>query len=198
MVNETATAASQSKAIHSGIAESVRASVNAKVIGRGECDRRHNLIVANTAVGIGSRNGGKKGEMYIGNMRVRLGDGLICTPDIVIVANDPNFSTAAEEELVNPTVIIDVFSSRSDSLEKTRKLESFLATESIKECLLVKQDEMRVEHYARQNQKQWIYRIYNEKDDVISIDAAGCKISMQEIYAKVDLARAQFASRSLN
>jgi len=57
---------------------------------------------------------------------------------------------------------------------------------------------MRVEHYARQNQKQWIYRIYNEKDDVISIDAAGCKISMQEIYAKVDLARARFASRSLN
>ncbi|MBK9162500.1 MAG: Uma2 family endonuclease [Acidobacteria bacterium] len=198
MVNQIATAASQSKAMNGGISDGTRAAGNSNVIGRSGCDRPHNLLVANAAIGIGSRNGGKKGEMYIGNMRVRLGDGLICTPDIVIVANDPNFSTASEEELLNPTVIIDVFSSRSDSLEKTRKLESFLATDSIKECLLVKQDEMRVEHYARQNQKQWIYRIYNEKDDVISIDAAACKISMQEIYAKVDLARAQFASRSLN
>jgi hypothetical protein len=35
---------------------------------------------------------------------------------------------------------------------------------------------MRIEHYARQNAKQWIYRIYNERDDVISLESINCKL----------------------
>jgi Uma2 family endonuclease len=48
---------------------------------------------------------------------------------------------------------------------------------------------MRVEHYAKQNAKQWIYRIYNERDDVISIEAVNCKVSLQEIYAQLKFNR---------
>ena len=57
--------------------------------------------------------------------------------------------------------------------------------DSIRECLFVKADEMRVEHYAKQTIKQWVYRIYNIREDVISLDSINCKISIAEIYSQI-------------
>jgi Uma2 family endonuclease len=57
---------------------------------------------------------------------------------------------------------------------------------------------MRVEHYAKQNMKQWIYRIYNEKDDVISLEALNCKISLAEIYSQIKFRQAEISSRAVN
>lgn len=171
---------------------------NGKMIGGHGADRWHNLIISNTAIGLGSRMHGHKSEIYIGNMRVALPTGLFCFPDIAVVGGEPSFTDQALDTLLNPSVIVDIFSNSSDSVEKSRKLENFLAMDSIKECLQIKQDEMRVEHYARQNQKQWVYRIYNERDDVISLDSIGCKISLQEVYASVKLRPVALHSRAVN
>ncbi len=173
-------------------------SARGKVIGHSGFDRFHNLLVSNTAIGLGSRMHGHKSEMYISNMRVQMKSGLICYTDLAIVNGEPKFADQRSDILLNPTLIVDIFSSSSDSIEKTTKLESFLEMESIKECLLIKQDEMRVEHYARQNQKQWIYRIYNERDDVVSLDSINTKIALQEIYAQVKFSSAGLASKAIN
>ncbi len=172
--------------------------VNGRVMGRSGSDRQHNLLVSNTAIGVGSRLHGHKAEIYIGNMRVKLQNTVICYPDIVFVSGEPSFADQSADLLLNPTIVVEIFSNETDTSDKTKKLESFLAMASIKECLLIKQDEMRVEHYAKQNQKQWIYRIYNERDDVISLDAIGCKISLQEIYANVKARPATLTSNAVN
>jgi Uma2 family endonuclease len=64
--------------------------------------------------------------------------------------------------------------------------------------LIVKEDEMRVEHYAKQNAKQWIYRIYNDREDVISLDSINCKISLAEIYAQIKFGHSGITSQSVN
>ena len=171
---------------------------NGKGIGRSGSNRGHNILVSNTAIGIGSRLHGHKSEIYIGNMRVQLKPTLISYPDIVVVNGEPAFADQNSDLLLNPTLVIEIFSDETDSSNKTRKLESLLEMASIKECALIKQDEMRVEHYARQNQKQWIYRIYNERDDVVSLDSIGCKISLQEIYAGLKVRQTALASKAVN
>jgi Uma2 family endonuclease len=93
---------------------------------------------------------------------------------------------------------MEVFSRVTNPTEKSRKLESYLALESIKECLQIKADEMRVEHYSKQNPKQWIYRIYNERDDVISLESLNVKISLSEIYAQVKSLNAGLSSTAVN
>ena len=62
----------------------------------------------------------------------------------------------------------------------------------------LREDEMRIEHYARQNAKQWLYKIYNEREDVVSLDSIGCKISLQEVYAQIKLRQAEFNSKAVN
>lgn len=171
---------------------------NGSAAGRPGADRWHNLIVSNTAIAIGSRMHGHKCEIYISNMRVKLRNNFSCCPDLVVVSGEPSFADANIDVLTNPTLVVDVFSNGTDTSGKTKKLESFLETDSIKECLLIKRDEMRIEHYARQSQKQWIYRIYNERDDVVSLDSINCKISLQEIYAQIKFRQAELSSRAVN
>lgn len=172
--------------------------LNGRVIGRSGSNRWHNLIVSNVAIAIGSRIHGTKTDIYIGNMRVRLKNNFICYPDVVFVNGEPNFADPANDLLLNPTVVVEVISSATNSTDKTQKLESFLALDSVKECILVKEDEMRIEHYAKQNAKQWIYKIYNERDDVVSMDSINCKVSLAEIYAQVKLGQSQLSSSAVN
>jgi len=169
-----------------------------KVVARSGSNRSHNLIVSNTAIALGSRMHGHKNELYISNMRVKLSNNFICYPDVVVVSGEPTFADQNQDLLLNPTVVVEIFSSETSTSHKTRKLESFLELASIKECILVKEDEMRVEHYAKQNAKQWIYRIYNERDDVISLDSINCKVSLSEVYAQIKFKQAEFASKAVN
>lgn len=161
-------------------------------------NRWHNLLVANTAIALGSRMHGHKCDIYISNMRVKMRNNFICFPDVVIVNGEPSFADQNADLLLNPTLVVEIFSGDSSSSDKTKKLENYLETESIRECFFIKQDEMRVEHYARQNAKQWIYRIYNERDDVLAADSINTKVSLSEIYAQVKFRSAELRSGAVN
>jgi Uma2 family endonuclease len=172
--------------------------MDGRVIARSGSNRWHNILVSNTVVALGSRMHGHKAEIYISNMRVKLKSNYICYPDIVVVNGEPSFADQNADLLLNPTVIVEIFSNQTHSSDKTNKLESYLAMDSIKEFVLLKEEEMRVEHYARQNAKQWIYRIYNERDDVISLESINCKVSVSEVYAQVKTKQAELSSKAVN
>lgn len=161
-------------------------------------NRWHNLIATNIAIAVGSRTQGQKCDIYVNDMRVQLKNSRVCYPDVVFVSGEPVFADQNFDLLQNPTIAVEIVSANTNSLNKTARLENYLAMESIKECLLVREDEMRVEHYAKQNMKQWIYRIYNEKDDVISLEALNCKLSLSEIYAQIKFRQAEIRSTAVN
>jgi len=161
-------------------------------------NRWHNLVATNITIAVGSRLQGHKCDIYVNDMRVQLKNKRICYPDVVIVSGEPVFADQNFDVLQNPTVVVEIVSTATNASNKTTKLENYLAMDSIKECLLVKEDEMRVEHYAKQNMKQWIYRIYNEKDDVISLESLNCKISLSEIYAQIKFRQAEISSKAVN
>jgi len=169
-----------------------------RVIARSGSNRTHNLLAANTAIALGSRMHGSKTEIYISNMRVKLKNNFVCYPDVVVVNGEPAFADQNYDLLLNPTVIVEIFSNQTNSSDKTSKLESYLAMDSVKEVVLLKEEEMRVEQYARQNAKQWIYRIYNERDDVISFESVNTKVSVAEVYAQVKTKQTELSSKAVN
>ncbi len=161
-------------------------------------NRWHNLISSNFTIAIGGRMNRSTCELYANDMQVQMGASSICYPDLVVVNGSPTFADANQEVLQNPTMLVEIISNWSKSTSRTQKLEGFLAIPKIKECLLVNEDEMRIEHYARQNAKQWIYRIYNERDDVISLESISCKLSLAEVYAQVKLKESELSSKAVN
>jgi Uma2 family endonuclease len=172
--------------------------IDGKLVTKPAANRWHNIISANLAIAIGSRFQRTQCEMYVNDMQVALGNNSTSYPNIVMVQGEPSFADDRMELLKNPTVAIEIFSGKSTSTDRQQKLEGYLAVPSIKECVLVNETEMRVEHYSRQNPKQWIYRIYNERDDVISLDSINCKLSLADVYAQVKLGVSESRSRAAN
>jgi Uma2 family endonuclease len=172
--------------------------LDGRVAPKPTANRWHNLISSNFAIAIGSRMNRSTCELYCNDMQVQMGKSSICYPDVVVVNGEPAFTDASFEVLQNPTLVIEIISQQSKANGRTQKLEGFLAIPKIKECLLVNEDEMRIEHYARQNAKQWIYRIYNERDDVISLESISCKLSLAEVYAQVKVKESELSSKAVN
>lgn len=156
--------------------------IDGKILPMPNSSRTHSLIVTNATIAIGSRLRGQNSEVYAGNMRVQLSPERFCYPSVVIVSGKPSFTGDDSDTLINPTVVVEIFSPQTRSYQKR---ESYLDMGSIKECLFVKEDEMRIEHYFKQNSKQWVYKIYNGRDDVISLESVNCKTSVAEIYAQI-------------
>ena len=171
---------------------------NGKILATAGSTRRHNLICTNSIIAVGSRLRGHKCEIYANDMRVRLSPSRFCYPDVIIVNGEPVFADSETDVLLNPTVVVEIISNSNGQSGKTEKVESYLAMDSIRECLLIKEDDMRVEHYSKQSAKQWVFRIYNDREDVISLDSVGCKVSLAEIYAQVKLGDAEMKSQSVN
>ena len=92
-----------------------------KMIARSGSNRWHNLIVSNTAIAAGSKMHGHKCEIYISNMRVRMTNNFICYPDIVFVKDEPKFADSNLDMLLNPTVVVEIFSSSTNTFDKTIK-----------------------------------------------------------------------------
>ncbi len=159
--------------------------IDGKILRTDSSNRTGNLIATNAVIAVGSRLQGQKSEIYVNDMCVKLSDKRLSYPNVILVSGEPAFVDRKADVLLNPAVVIEIFSKNTSFHDKTEKLECYLAMESVREYILVKEDEMRVEHYAKQNAKQWIYRIYNLRDDVISIDAVNCKVSLAEIYAQI-------------
>jgi Uma2 family endonuclease len=158
---------------------------NGKVLNSPGSSRRHNLIGSNTTIAIGSRVRGHKCEVYVNDMRVKLAPHNYCYPDVVVVNGEPAFEGKELDILLNPTVIVEIMSRATLNHDKTEKLDRYLAMESVREILLVKEEEMRVEHYHKQTQNQWTYKIYGNREDIISIESVNCKISLSEIYSQI-------------
>jgi Uma2 family endonuclease len=147
--------------------------------------RRHNLIGSNTTIAIGSRIRGQGKEVYVNDMRVKMSPNDYCYPDVIVVAGEPSFEGKELDILINPTVIVEIMSRATLHQDKTEKLDRYLALESVKEIVLVKEEEMRIEHYHKQTVNQWMYKIYGLRDDVISLESINCKIALAEIYAQI-------------
>ena len=172
-------------------------SAGVRVLANSVSNRMNNIIATNITIAVGSRVQGQKCELYVNDMPVKLDDKHVCYPDVVIVSGNPAFVDNQSTMLTNPTVAFDVFSKNTSFQDKTEKLECYLAMASIREYVLIKEDEMRVEHYSKQNPKQWVYKIYNERDDVISLDSINCKVSIAEIYAQVKFSSAEAQAKAV-
>lgn len=118
-------------------------------------------------------------------MRVRLKPENYGYPDVVVVCGEPEFADEEFDVLLNPTVLVEVLSASTQLRDRTEKFEDFRKIESLKECLLIEQKKILIQHYIKQTPNQWIWRIYENADEIINIESIGCEIAVSDIYLQV-------------
>jgi Uma2 family endonuclease len=106
-------------------------------------------------------------------------------PDVMILADEPEYFNNRLDIIVNPQVIVEVLSKSTKGYDREGKFEAYRTIPTFQEYLLIDQTRIHVEQYSKTGKKQWALREYDEEDEVIALVTVPFEISLQELYNKV-------------
>lgn len=147
----------------------------------------HNQICFNLAGELHPRIKGTSCIGYTSDQKIRtdLMD-LFSYPDLTIICGEPVFHDQQQDVILNPTVIIEVLSPRTESYDRSTKLDRYQNIHSLTDYILISQDRLCVEYYVRQKGKrQWLFTIETAPDAEIEIASIKCKLKLADIYNRV-------------
>jgi Uma2 family endonuclease len=149
--------------------------------------RRHVKITVNTIVSLAAQLKERPCEVFTGDMRVKVSaTGLYTYPDVAIVCGKPRFDDEQEDTLLNPTVIVEVLSKSTETYDRTEKFAHYRNLESLTDYLLIDQESPHIEQYTRRSDGSWSFSDGIGLDQGITIDSIQCRLSLAEVYDKVD------------
>jgi Uma2 family endonuclease len=151
-----------------------------------DAGREHNLLVTNLVTTANSQLRGKSCETYSNDMRVHIpATGFFTYPDVVIVCGEPKFLDDEFDTLLNPVVLIEVLSPSTADFDRGRKFWHYQSIESLREYVLIAQDEMNVEHLIKQESGRWHVAEYSAPETEIELPSVGVTLKLGEIYERV-------------
>ena len=100
------------------------------------------------------------------------------------------FADGERDTLTNPLVLIEILSPSTEAYDRGKKFEHYQRIPSLREFVLVSQDQKRVEIFRRLNAGEWSYRVFepgttDDDDGEIPLAAIDATIRFDEIYRRV-------------
>lgn len=142
----------------------------------------HNVITANLTTALNNRVRSQGCRAVSQDMKVRVPwRGGFVYPDVVVVCGEPKFHDAHEDVLVNPVLVVEVLSPTTERFDRGEKANGYRSLESVRELLLVAQDERHVEHYERMTDGAWMLRVF-EMADAVRLPGLAIEIALADIY----------------
>lgn len=108
-------------------------------------------------------------------------------PDVVAACEEPEFEDETTDTLLNPTLIVEVFSPATEAYDRGRKFHAYITLPSLREYVLVSPDEPLVEQFAKLDSNHWLLRATTSLDADVELASIGCTLKMRDIYARVAL-----------
>ena len=162
--------------------------VNGEIYAMAGASREHNYIAGDLFGELRIQLRGRGCALFMSDMRVRISaTGLYTYPDVVVACGKPRFEGAQSDVLLNPTVIFEVLSPSTEAYDRGAKFVHYRYLPSLQEYVLVAQDRMQVDHYARMG-NQWLLTAYNKPEEILALPSIECNLPLAEIYAQVELA----------
>ena len=166
-------------------AETKSSYIGGEIIPMPGASRVHNLIMLSLGGELRARMKGRACEVFASDMRVLVSDsGMYTYPDIVVVRGQPQLLDNHFDTLLNPTVIIEVLSSSTESFDRGRKLQNYQRLDSLCEYILVSQKEPLVERMVR-NGNSWSLTEFRGLNAIVRFESLDCEVASSEIYDRV-------------
>ncbi len=161
---------------------------NGKLIARGGSSREHNRLVRNLTTILWNYLGPlARYELYPSELRVKSGiDDKYYYPDLVLTEGEEHYLENAPDTLLNPLLLIEVLSDSTAARDRGPKFEAYRATNSLREYVLVAQDQCQIEGFYRNDAGQWIIREpVAGQDNAFSFITLDLELKLGEVYQGV-------------
>jgi Uma2 family endonuclease len=88
--------------------------------------------------------------------------------------------------------MIEVISESTASFDRTEKFIRYqMWNESLADYLLIAQDQPFVEHFERRRKGAWLYHVYQEMQQVITLRSIKCSLSLADVHDRIRFAKAK-------
>jgi Uma2 family endonuclease len=145
----------------------------------------HVVITGNLAFALRSSLG-KSGTVATSDLRVRASaEGLYTYPDLVVVCGEPKFADELRDTLLNPIVVVEVFSPATEARDRGFRFARYRTIESLQEYVLVSQTEARVETFLRQAEGTWLLTETTGLEATCRVESIACTLQLRDVYEKV-------------
>ena len=105
-------------------------------------------------------------------------------PDIVVVCGEPQAEDNVFDTLLNPTLIVEVLSSSTETYDRDEKFAHYRQIDTLQEYILISQARVEVVQYRRQ-EPEWISTEFRALEDVVPLVSIGCELPLQHVYRRV-------------
>jgi len=150
----------------------------------------HSAIASNLLIYLGFLLRDTDFRLYNSDLRVWIDDYQCGTyTDLMIVNGKPEFNGERTDEILNPTLIVEVLSPSTAAYDRGDKFRKYRSLPSFCEYLLISQSEVYVEQYYhldRQTNDHWELQICDRIDQTISLQSLNVELPLTEIYRRID------------
>lgn len=162
--------------------------LNGEMFAMSGASRNHNVIVANTLASLHAQLRGRDCEVYANDMRVRVpSTDLFTYPDVVVVCGKPQFDDPELDTLLNPKLIVEVLSKSTADYDRGTKFAHYRTMASLADYVLIAQDRVHVENFARQADGRWLLSETDDPKSVLEIPSIRCRLVLAEVYERVSV-----------
>ena len=149
----------------------------------------HNTLAMNVAAELHQQLKKRDCKVYQNDMRLYIEkEEIYVYPDIMVVCGKPKIKKYKSlDNILNPVLIVEVLSSSTADYDKGAKFEQYRTIESFKEYILVSQDTKQITRYTKQKNGSWVLMDFIGDKTEIELVSIDCKLTMDDVYDKVDL-----------
>ncbi len=147
----------------------------------------HNFIRENLSVRIGMRLLDGPCRTLSSYQRVLVErTGLYTYPDLLIVCGKPDFAIEDPNSLVNPVAIFEVLSPSTEKYDRGAKFRNYQQIPSLKEYVLVAQDEPVIQRFVRRDDGSWGLIFFVGLEAEMLLHSVPVRVPLAEIYNGVE------------
>jgi Uma2 family endonuclease len=157
----------------------------------------HGAICTNLTREVSAQLKGTRCQAFAKDMRVRSGPlprrrysqkGLYSYPDLLIVCGELQFLDENRDVIINPKVIIEVASPSTEAFDRGDKFQRYRTyNPSLTDYLIVAQNCPYIEHFARQENGQWVIAASAiELSESVHVASINCTLQLAEVYDRVE------------
>lgn len=146
----------------------------------------HSRIAKNVLLQLGNQLAMRACEPFTSDLRVVCPTGLITYPDLSVICGDPEFEDGFKDAVRNPTLLVEVLSKSTESYDRGKKFDHYRTIDSLREYVLIAQDEPMIQTFLRNDDGTWTLRVASGLDQRISLTSIDCELRLADVYDRVD------------
>ena len=160
--------------------------VNGEIYAMASASPMHNRLAMSASLALGNQLRGKPCEPFGSDQRLKVAKTGINTYPNVVVACPPLQYDDDDMTLLDATIIVEVLSPSSEKYDSGAKFLHYAQLPSFKHYVLISQDRVLVGHRWRYGD-EWKTEILARRDQMLSLSAIDCRLSLADVYERVDV-----------